>query len=233
MKNKILLVILAFILINAIEAQVDGREVSKLKVDTKSVPLAALMSATVPGAGQIYLGQKTKAGVFLAADLITIFSLYRFNLEQDIAVNNYKQYALVNAGLRMGVDKDVYIYASKYRSATEYNLAMETFYKNYLLIDYITQEEFNEYVLRDRLGPEDWWEWQSDAQFKKYRSIRQQKQEFEQYASLAVGILIVNRIISVVDAAITTNKINTANRQLYTTSDVERKGITLNYEIRF
>ena len=67
----------------------------------------------------------------------------------------------------------------------------------------------------------------------QYRNIRSSKQEFEIYANFAIGALVINRMISVIDAAISTNKINTANRQVYATPDPDGKGISLNYEFRF
>ena len=204
-----------------------------LKTTPKSLPLAVLMSAALPGTGQLYLGQKNKVGPFLATDMLSFFALYKFNQERSIAIHNYKSYAQANAGIRKGATTDIYTYASRYKSAHEYNLAMELFYKNYLVIDYITQEQYYEWVERDKIGEEDWWDWQYDSQFQQYKRIRYNKQEFEQYANLAVGALIINRMISVIDAAISTNKINTANRTVYAVPDLDGKGISLNYEFRF
>ncbi|MCL1826977.1 MAG: hypothetical protein FWG20_02950 [Candidatus Cloacimonetes bacterium] len=212
----------------------NGGEVGvELKNAHKSVPLAILCSAAVPGAGHLYIGQNNKISPYLAADMLSVFALCKFNQEKNNAIHNYKSYANSMAGLRSNASKDLYYYASIYRSAEEYNLTMEAFYKKYLVIDYITQEEFYEYVERDRLGADDWWEWQYDSHFYKYRNIRSQKQEFEIYANFAIGAMIVNRIISVIDTALSTNRLNKENRHVYATPDVENKGFTLNYEFKF
>ena len=232
----ILLFLLLFSTLNSLEInksyKFENEEKSNFQKDIteKSLPIAIILSATIPGAGQFYLEQNKKVSPFLITEIFSIFALYKFNSEKSIAINNYKDYAYEMAGLRRNASNKFYNLASIYRSAEEHNLAMERYYKNLLLIDYITQEEFYYYVDRYRLGREDWWDWEYDSHFKNYRNIRRQKQEYDIYLNFAIGTMVLNRIISVLDAAISTNKIN---KHIYVVPNIEAKGLTFSYEYNF
>jgi hypothetical protein len=83
------------------------------------------------------------------------------------------------------------------------------------------------------LSPEDSWDWENDANFWQYRSIRRDRQNFEIYRNFAVGAMIVNRLISTIDSVIFANRMNNSNAQLFSMPDFERKGVALIYEVKF
>lgn len=221
MIKKIILFILIALVINLLTA-----------TEKKSAKQAMLMSAILPGAGQLYLGQNTKASILMTTDIISLISYFRFAQEKNLMIDNYKLYANVNAGLKNNADDYLYNLAQKYKSAEIYNNNLELRARNYFILLNNDQESYDAYMQRNSISSEDMWEWQTDSDFKKYRSIRNDKQRYEIYQNFALGSIILNRIIGVVDAAISTNKVN-KKTQLYSVPDFERKGISLIYEVKF
>ncbi|MCL2064980.1 MAG: hypothetical protein FWG98_11525 [Candidatus Cloacimonetes bacterium] len=201
-------------------------------VTRKSASLAMLMSAAVPGSGQYYIGKNTRATVFLTADIFSFFALYRFSKEKNNLIDHYQMYAYSHADLRKGASDDIYSLAHRYTSSDEYNRMVILYARNFLLANRITQEEYDEYVERNIIGHEDSWTWQTDFHYNEYRDIRRDKQNYEIYENFAVGALIVNRLISVIDAAIQTNRVNRISH-VYAVPIDNGRGITLLYEHKF
>ena len=198
----------------------------------KSAVNAMLMSAVFPGSGQMYLGKTTRGGVFMAADIVSLFALFRFNKEKNIAIDNFQMYAYANAGLRKGVSNDIYSIAHNYKSSNEYNKFIEMQARNWYLIIQNNQAAFDDYMERNRIKPEDSWNWESDFHLSEYRSIRTDKQSYEIYENFAFGALLINRVISVIDSAIQTGRVNRSG-QVYAMPDQSGRGISLNYEYKF
>ena len=200
--------------------------------EPKSARNAMLMSALLPGTGQLYIGKTTRAGVFLAADAASFFALYRFNKEKNNFSDQYKMYAYSYAGLRKGVGDNIYRLAQRYRNYEEYNRVVELYARNFLLANRISKEEYDDYVNRNKIKPEDAWDWQNDFYLNQYRELRQEKQNYEIYENFALGALFINRIISVIDAAIQTQKVN-RNSHVYVIPEDNGRGISLIYEYKF
>jgi len=211
----------------------DSKELNFLeKSGQKSARNAMLMSAVLPGAGQMYLGQKTKAGVFVAAEIAFIFTMLRFDKEKNIAIENYQMLAYANAGLRKGSSTRIYGLAQRYKSSEDYNRYLEMQARNYFIMLYNDPESFNEYMERYSIKSEDSWQWQNDFHFSEYKSVRNDKQNFEIYGNFALGALLINRVISVLDSAIQTRRIN-RNSQIYAIPENNGRGISLVYEHKF
>ena len=68
-----------------------------LKVEGKKSPfLAGLMSAAVPGAGEIYTGNYLKAGIFLAVEAAAITTAIIYNNKGDKQTQSFENYANQN-----------------------------------------------------------------------------------------------------------------------------------------
>ena len=198
----------------------------------KSALKAMAMSAVLPGAGQMYLGNNIKAGIFMTTDIIVIGSYLRFQQEKNLAIDNYKKYAYVKAGLRQNADEDIYNLAHRYRSSDRYNELYAQNLQNRLILGYITQRQQEEWFDMYKIQDEDSWNWEYESDFIKYRNYRTDKLDYELYASFAVGAMILNRIISMLDATIFTNRLNRDNR-LYSMPDFQNNGMTMIYEFKF
>jgi len=203
----------------------------------KSTRTAAMLSAVLPGTGQLYYGKQTKAGIFLATDIIVLGSFFRFQREKISAIDSYKQYAYVYAGLKKGSSPEFYRLAENYSSSEAYNDMIELNGRNYWLYyasetDFDAYAEYQEYVNQYKIPTQDGWEWQYESQRHKYIDIRFEKQHFELYQNLAFGALLLNRVISVLDTIIFSDKPDKAY-SLYSVPDYDGKGIRLFYEYKF
>jgi len=198
---------------------------------TKSTIKAALMSAALPGTGQLYYGKNTKASIFLSADLLILGSYFRFQREKNGAIDSYKQYANVYADLRMGASDEIYRLAQRYNSSEEYNNSVELFARHWILL-YNDPDFYEQYMTTNIIPQSDSWEWEYEAQRYKYTDIRQDKQRFEIYQQFALGAILLNRVISVLDTVIFKDRQQKAY-SLYSTPDFDGKGIKLIYEYNF
>lgn len=203
-----------------------------LAQEQKSAKKAMLLSALVPGAGQLYLDNTTKAGIFFASDLLILGSYLRFTKDRSNAIDNYKLLANSQAGLRADASSNLYNLAQKYKSSEIYNNNLEMRARNYFYLVLNDYDRYIEYYETYRIKDEDSWEWTENRHFERYKSVRKDKQTYEIYQNFAFGAILINRLISAVDAVITTNKMN-RNSQLYTVPDFHGKGLTLIYEYNF
>jgi len=206
----------------------------------QAIKKALLMSAVLPGSGQLYLGQNTKAGLFITSDILLFATLYRSNIEKNVSIHQYQQFGQTKAGIAKNANQEIYNLAQKYQSAIEYNSSLEIyashFYRLYWYFGFESYTEgydYYEYYMEKYSQPEDAWNWDNHKDYAKYMKLRNNKIRFESYESIMIGTIVLNRIISVLDVFIFNNKINKENRQLYTTPQKDFQGITLNYEIQF
>lgn len=199
--------------------------------ETKSVKKAMLLSAVLPGLGQIYNDKETKAGVFLATEASIWFAKYRFNQEVETETNSYKRYAYQVAGVPLSSSNQKYNEIQNYVSSSEYNDDVLRYARNRYLVYEYNPDLYQEFLDIYLLEGEDCWDWKTKDNLLSYKSIRKRKQQNEIYSNFAVSALIINRLISVIDAAVTTNKMN--KHRIYTAPQTNGKGLGLYYEIRF
>ncbi len=199
--------------------------------DTKSVKKAMLYSAILPGAGQIYTQNYTKAGVFLGSEAAIWFGKTRFENERDWAEDSYKKFAHEIAGVNNNTSPDMYNLIQDYVSSEEYNLKVELFARNYYLIINNNPELYQEYLTRYQIPADQSWDWKSESNRAKYNNIRQRRQKYEIYSNFAFSALILNRVISAIDAARMSKSYN--KHRVYASPHADGRGISLNYEINF
>jgi len=227
MIKYIFALILIFMTINTLLAQpLENQDIPK-----KSTLKAIFLSAALPGTGQLYTGKPTKAGIFLSADLLIIGSYFRFQLERKNAIKSYKQYANAYAGLAYDSSDDIYRLAQNYISSEEYNNSVELYARHFWLL-YDEYDEYQLYLAENLIPDNAGWEWQYESQKNKYTSIRQDKQRFEIYQNFAMGAILLNRIISILDIIIFKDKAD-KSYELYSVPDIDGKGIRLFYEYRY
>lgn len=162
--------------------------------DRVNVGRAALYSLLLPGAGQWYAGAKNRAGIFLASEGIAWVAFGYFETIGSVKRKDYKAYARANAGIDPeGKDDEFYRLLSFYISRDEYNSAgriIEPSRPYYPDVEY-------------------WdWQWRSEANLSEYRDIRNQSNEAFNRGKFAIGALILNRLVSAVDAWRTARSVN-------------------------
>lgn len=199
--------------------------------ESKSVKKAMLFSAILPGAGQIYTENYNKAGVFLASEAAIWFGKTRFENERDWAENSYKRFAHEIGGVDYNTSSDMYNFIQDYVSSEEYNQKVELFARNYYLIINNDPASYQAYLDQYQIPDDHSWDWKSESNRVKYNEIRQRRQKYEIYSNFAFSALILNRVISAIDAGRMSKAYN--KHRVYASPHADGRGISLNYEINF
>lgn len=207
-----------------------------LSAQQKSTRKALALSALVPGLGELYTKDYNKAAVFLTLEAATVFSYFRLQAERQWALNSYKQFAFSIAGISKDSEDWYYQILQDYRSSDIYNESIIRDARNYFLIyknDPIAYEDYlNKYLVPEDLD----WDWETQKNWYHFRSLRRDKQNMEIYMKFAFAAAIVNRFVSLVDAAISAKLFNdksTRQGQLSVTPDYAGGGFSINYEFKF
>lgn len=161
----------------------------------KSPSTAFLLSLALPGTGQLYSGDKTKAKVFLGAEVVWWGSFWLFRTLGDWKEEDYKNFAATHAGVNPdGKSEDFYSNLSFYNTRDEYNQFTRLF--NGPSQPVYPEDDF-------------WnWEWENSGARFQYRDIRNQSKTYYRRALYSVGAAILSRIVSGLDAAKTAKKYN-------------------------
>jgi hypothetical protein len=205
-----------------------------ITLQAKSIPKAMLLSAVLPGTGEIYAGNLTRGVFFLTTDLIILFNANRYGNEVNWLTNSYKQFAFSKADIPKDRSSQYYELLHQWRSSDEYNSYHEMMARNYYLILNYDPEGYNTYILSHSYTGENSWNWQNNKDWNRYKNIRRDKQSMIMNKKLAIGAAIANRVISVLDA---TFLIKASNKKLTTSfsivPDLNANGAILNCSMEF
>lgn len=169
----------------SIQYQVYSIQKTEFSIQKKNPALAILYSMLLPGMGELYANSYESGKYFTIADgalwsVFTGFSIYGKQQE-----NNYKSFAQSKAGVNLdGKDADYFASIGAYQSLEVYNTAME--------LDRRFEKTYNTST--------HYWKWSSDDQRKEYRSIWTSSESAFTNVRFVVGALILNRVISSINA---------------------------------
>ncbi len=153
----------------------------------KSVTKAAFLSFLLPGAGEIYAGSQTRGKIFLSVEASFWAGFFGFRTYGAWLKRDYKNYAASHAGANLSGKPD-------------------QFFDN--LAFYDSRDEYNQFALlyhREDAKPypeNDFWNWEWDGPSSKssYRDLKNRSKTAYRSAVYMVGLSVVNRIVSVIDA---------------------------------
>lgn len=174
MRNLVLSILLTIFVFNAIPVHAQNSE-------RKSVFKAALMSAIVPGSGELYVGAQ-KRGIFILGAGALIWGSYLYQSAQGGTYEDkYKDYAMLYANIPpdQGYSNDFYHAMTRYSTAQEY---------------------------RQRRGdppdgPE--WDWTANPrEWDIYREAYGDKQDTQKTRDQLRGAIFFTHLVSIVDAVI-------------------------------
>ena len=165
-----------------------------------------LRSLTVPGWGQAAMGHTTAATVFGVAEIGIWVSYLSFSVQEHMRSDAFQRTALVQAGINLqGRDEEFKRIVGSYISSDEYNElvvrrdAANQFYDTTgHLVDPIG---YQNYVAEHSLKGLDTWTWPSDESLLRYRGQRKDAQRAALRSNTALGLAVVNRLISAIHAA--------------------------------
>lgn len=203
-------------------------------IQAKSLPKAMLMSAVLPGSGEIYAGDLTRGVVFTTIDLVLLFNANRFDNEVKWLEDSYKQFAYSKAGITKDRSNDYYELLHKWYNSDIYNNEVELYFRNLGLVNYNDPNYYADEISYYSITEDDSWHWANERDWNKYKSIRRDKQTQIMHQKLAIGAAIANRVISIVDAAILVRRYNKKiNPTFSITPDFINNGAILNCSWEF
>lgn len=186
-------------------------------------------SLILPGLAQVRNGRNYGYGM-LAAEGAIISSLIYLKQESNLKKQEYYEYALRFAHIEPGEYQDSYLRdISKYNSsgyeAGGYNAAVREEAIRLFPHDPAQQQIYLEKnIYLDNLA----WNWDSVENRGSYVQIRTQAQNLRDYGSMALGVLIVNHLISGIDVL----RYNAKNPQAHVYLDIKDRSpmLMFNFE---
>ncbi len=166
----------------------------------ESMGLQFLQSLAVPGLSQIRSGRGYGYGM-LASELGIISTLLYLDAEQDLKTQDYFEYALKYAHIQNRDYPDQYYrdlsrYDSSGFEAGGYNSQVRADAMQLYPNDPLAQQQY----IDSNAYPDDYaWSWDSTPNRSAYSKIRVQTQNLRDYGKMALGVLIVNHLISGID----------------------------------
>lgn len=160
----------------------------------KSVWKAAALSALVPGAGQYYVGNRTKARYFFVGEALTWVGFAAFKIYGNWKEDDYIRFAARHANAQLDDKSDEFRdLVGFYQDIDEYNTFGRVF------------DPERPYLVD---SPENHWRWQSFEDRETYRHLKNRAGEADRRAEFMIGVAIVSRIVSTIDAIRDARKIN-------------------------
>ncbi len=159
---------------------------SNLVTGRKSIFRAALYSALLPGGGQYYLGNRKKARYFFAAEALTWIGYISFHSYGNWRKDDYIRHASIYASADIEGRGDEFAdLVGFYSSIDDYNRAGR-----------VTDPDRP--YLADT--PENHWQWESDEAQLVFRDLKNSSRESYRRSDLMIGIAVVDRLVSLIDA---------------------------------
>ena len=170
-------------------------EFGEKKEGLKSVTKAALLSLLLPGVGEIYGGSKTKGKIFIFSEASVWAGFFSFRTYGSWLKKDYKVYAASHAKVNLeGKSDDFFDQLAFYDSRDQYNQFAPLYHRG-------DKQPYSEI---------DFWNWEWDGRESRhhYRDLKNRSKNASRKALYMVGLSMVNRIVSVVDAMKTVRAYN-------------------------
>ncbi len=178
-----------------------GASISAPPDDTKSPMLAFLMSAVLPGWGQLYTGHTTRAKVFLGVEAAIWFGYASYTVQGDMRRDDYQEHASIFAGVGDNMSSSYYQDIADFirsEGDASYNQDIRAEARSLFPDDLDAQAA---YLAANGYSDDLSWQWQSEARFDHYRELRRLEQQSERNAFYMTGLAVLNRAVSSIDAA--------------------------------
>ncbi len=152
----------------------------------KSPFQAAFYSFLVPGIGQQYTESKTKSYIFLSAEAALWLAFGGFTVWKNEKETDFQNWAAEHAGIDPdGKSDEFWQVMTYYETREEYEI--------YGRAGDPDRESFPDLIGWD-------WRWDSEESRAHYRQLRNSEKEAKRRATFTLGALLLNRIVSGVDA---------------------------------
>ncbi len=154
--------------------------------EPKSIQKTILYSALLPGLGEYYVGNRKKARYFFAVEALSWIGLISFRTYSGWKEDDYISFAAEKAGADLeGKSDDFRDWVGFYDDIDQYNTLGRVL-------------ESSRPYLEDNASNH--WRWQTLADKNAYREIKNRSKEADRRADFMIGLMVLNRIVSVIDA---------------------------------
>lgn len=159
-----------------------------------------LRSAVLPGWGQLYMGSSTRGVVFIGAEVLTWAGFGLSYLEGEFNRDDYRWLAMEEAGISLsGRSSQFMDDLADFSSSSEYNDYIRRLARYYYPDDPDAQRDY--YDSHARYGSEGW-NWSSESARNSYGDHLRDSREWFRRSLYIAAFAIVNRAVSVIDAAL-------------------------------
>ncbi len=164
----------------------------------KSKFKAVLLSAIVPGAGQAYLGETTQAEIFLGIEVASWASYLGFRHHGYALRNQAISYAYTYGSLSVThPDEDFWYAVEMNQSRAKY---IEKLFREARQIYPDAPDSQVAYVNRNAVAGS--WSWPSENEWFHFQDLRKASRDAYQRALIVTGVMVANRVASVVELLI-------------------------------
>ncbi len=226
--KKIVVIILAFVLIFS----------SCYAEQKKSIKKAIFLSALLPGLGEYYARNTDNAIIMGGTETLIWLSYYKIGREIDWAERDYIKFVHYYAGIEADDLSEEYLQdIQDFYSSDKYNSELKA-YARYLYDGNVTSDEYKNYVEKNGYYNQYSWQWDTIDNWNSYQELRQKKRELEIISKFTIGAAIINRVVSIIDAAKSVSNYNKQiskedNFSINLKTDVFRQSIKLEFCKRF
>lgn len=184
------------------QSEVDAAPNLRAEPGEKNPKLAMLYSLLLPGLGEYYLGRTDRAKIFFVAEgaIWTSFAVFRIqgNHREDL----YKEYAEINAGAGQRDDDDFYRTIGNFIASDGPFSANEAVRRQARALFPDNPDRRDEFLADNGYFGDDAWEWESEEFLARYKEMRTSSLDAFRRSNLSLGLLVANRLISVLDTGI-------------------------------
>jgi len=151
----------------------------------KNPGLAILYSMLLPGMGELYAGNYETGKYFTIADAVFWGALVGLNVYGNWQKDNYIAYAETHAGIiSTGKDENYYAHIGEYLDVEQYNREQD--------LGHNFEDVYNTET--------HYWSWESNSTRVEYRDMWSSSEEAYNNIRFAAGALVLNRLISAINA---------------------------------
>lgn len=168
---------------------------------TKNPGIAILMSAVLPGWGELYTGHTARAKGFMAAEAAIWLGYAGFTIQGNLREDDYMDYARAFAGVGADAGSGYWDDVSDFirsEGTASYNESIRREARSLFPDDLEAQEE---YFLENGYFGSQAWEWESEERFQEFRRLKHNASVSFRSAFFMTGLAVLNRAISAIDSA--------------------------------
>ena len=188
----------------------DSQPVLGTRPDGKNPKLAMLYSLVLPGLGETYLGRPDRAKIFFAAEGAIWTSFAVFQIQGSHRKDLYKEFAEIHAGVPQRDDDTYYRIIGNFLGSDGPFSANETIRRQARAMypdDPAAQQQFFD---ENAYSGDDTWMWENETLLGRYREMRSASQGAFRRSELSLGLLVANRLISVLHTGLIGSRRNLA-----------------------